>query len=240
MYEERTYRGLVKSKDLVLFEVVQEETDLLISAEKDIRFRAEDIVKKIRIELTKYIIKNPAFETSFVPVKASLNAPQLVRSMIDASKRFNVGPMASVAGAVAEAAGKKLLRYSKQVIVENGGDIFIKSSEPRTMLIYAGKSKFSNKIALEIDPKDTPLGVCTSSGTVGHSFSFGSADAVVVIARSAATADAAATAIGNLVKKQDDIEEALKFAKKFGKLKGVLIIKDDRMGMWGKIKIRRV
>lgn len=240
MYEERTYRKLVKSKDLVQFEVVQEETDLLISADKDIEFRAQDAVKKIRIDLTKHIIKNPAFETSFVPVKTPFNAPKIVMEMVRAAKIFNVGPMASVAGAVAEDVGKKLLRYSKQIIVENGGDIYLKSSEPRKMLIYAGKSPFSKKIALEIDPKDTPLGVCTSSGTVGHSFSFGSADAVVVASRSAAIADAAATAIGNLIKKAEDIDEALKYAKKFNKLKGVLIIKDDKMGLWGKIKIKRV
>jgi ApbE superfamily uncharacterized protein (UPF0280 family) len=173
-------------------------------------------------------------------LKAPFNAPGIINDMVSATRMFNVGPMASVAGAVAEAVGKKLLKHSKQVIVENGGDIFLKSSEPRTMLIYAGKSPFSNKIALEIDPKDTPLGVCTSSGTVGHSFSFGSADAVVVVSRSAAIADAAATAIGNLVKKADDIDEALKYAKKFKRLKGVLIIKDDKMGVWGKVKIKRV
>jgi ApbE superfamily uncharacterized protein (UPF0280 family) len=240
MYEERTYRKRVMSKDLVQFEVVQEETDLLISSDKDIEFRAQDAVKKVRIDLTKLIIKNPSFETSFVPLKAPFNAPGIINDMVSATRMFNVGPMASVAGAVAEAVGKKLLKHSKQVIVENGGDIFLKSSEPRTMLIYAGKSPFSNKIALEIDPKDTPLGVCTSSGTVGHSFSFGSADAVVVVSRSAAIADAAATAIGNLVKKADDIDEALKYAKKFKRLKGVLIIKDDKMGVWGKVKIKRV
>jgi len=239
MHEERTYRKRVFSKDLVQFRVVQEETDLLISAEKDVQFRAQDAVKKIRIDLTKYIIKNPGFETSFLPLRASIGAPKVIAEMARAAKMFNVGPMASVAGAVAEAAGKKLLRYSKQIIVENGGDIYLKSSEPRTMLIYAGRSPFSNRIALEIDPKDTPLGVCCSSGTVGHSFSFGSADAVVAVSRSAAAADAAATAIGNLIKKTEDIDEALKYAKKFKNLRGVLIIKEDKMGVWGKVRIKK-
>lgn len=240
MYEERHYRKLVKSEDLIQIRVALEQTDLLISSEKDIELRAQKIVKQLRVDLVKYIIRNPIFETSFAPVKVPSSAPEIVRGMASEAKKCGVGPMASVAGAMAEYAGRKLLKYSRQIIIENGGDIFMSSKTPRTVLIYAGNSPFSNKIALEIDPKDTPIGICTSSGTVGHSLSFGFADAVVILSRSAALADAAATAVGNVVKKQDDIEEALSLAKKIKDLSGVLIIKDDKMGIWGKIKIVRV
>ena len=123
------------------------------------------------------------------------------------------------------------------VIVENGGDIFVKLIKPRRIGVYAGKSPFSEKIALEISPKDTPLGVCTSNGTVGYNISFGSADAVIVTARSCALADAAATAIGNVVNSEETIEEGLNIAKKIKGLHGALIIKNDVMGAWGTLKI---
>jgi ApbE superfamily uncharacterized protein (UPF0280 family) len=104
-----------------------------------------------------------------------------VREMADATREVGVGPMAAVAGAIAESVGKELLPYSDEVIVENGGDIFLKTSKERFIGVYAGKSKFTKKIAFSILPDETPLGVCTSSGTVGHSLSFGYADGRRVI-----------------------------------------------------------
>ncbi len=237
MYEPRTYRSLVKTGDLVSFEVIEAETDLLICADRDLAPKVKELVKKARIDLTKYILKHPNFEKSFVPLPSDIGAPKIVAEMLRCSKKTGVGPMAAVAGAVAEYVGKRLLKYSKQVIVENGGDIYIKSSIPRRVSVLAGGSPFSGRIALEIGPEDTPIGICTSSGTVGHSLSFGSADAVAVCARSAALADAAATAIGNAVKTGKDLEKGLLAAKKIRGLHGVLIVKDDKIGVWGKIKI---
>jgi ApbE superfamily uncharacterized protein (UPF0280 family) len=157
--------------------------------------------------------------------------------MAEATRRVKVGPMAAVAGAVAEFVGRELRQFTDEIIVENGGDIFLKINQPRKVGIYAGNSPFSEKIALEVEPRPKPFSVCTSSGTVGHSFSFGQADAVVVIAGSALLADAAATAIGNVVKTAADIEPALKLARKFRRLDGVLIIKDDQLGALGKVNI---
>ncbi len=237
MHEPRTYRSLVKTGDLVSFEVVEAETDLLICADRDLAPKAKELVKKARIELTKYIVKHPNFEKSFVPLPSDIGAPGIVSEMLKYSKRAGVGPMASVAGAVAEYVGKRLLKYSKQVIVENGGDIYMRTSLSRRVSVFSGSSPFSGRVALEISPEDTPIGICTSSGTVGHSLSFGSADAVAVCARSAALADAAATAIGNAVKTGKDLEEGLLAAKKIKGLSGVLIIKGDKMGIWGKLKL---
>ena len=137
----------------------------------------------------------------------------------------------------AEFVGRDLLQYSDEVIVENGGDIFLKIDSARKVGIYAGNSPFSEKIALEVEPRKASFSVCTSSGTVGHSLSFGKADAVVVISENASMADAAATAIGNVVKEVFDIDQGLKVAKKIKGLDGVLIIKDDQLGALGKIKI---
>jgi len=148
--------------------------------------------------------------------------------------------MAAVAGAIAEYVGRELLEYSPEVIAENGGDIFIRSLSPRTVRIYAGKSSLSNKIALEISPEDTPLGICTSSGTVGHSLSYGKADAVVIISPSASLADAVATATGNLVKTETDIQVGLEFSKKIPGVKGTLIIINDKIGVHGDLKLSRM
>ena len=128
---------------------------------------------------------------------------RLVKEMIRVSTLANVGPMAAVAGAMAEFVSKDLLKISKQVIVENGGDIYLATSRERTIGIYAGTSPLSMKLGITISPEDSPLGVCTSSGTVGPSLSFGKADAVCILSKSAALADAAATAVGNVVRGEE-------------------------------------
>jgi hypothetical protein len=165
------------------------------------------------------------------------DAPDIVRDMAQAARVAGVGPMAAVAGAIAEVVGKDLLVYTPEVIVENGGDIFMKVSQTSLIGVYAGESPFTGKIALEINPEETPLGICTSSGTVGHSLSLGSADAVIVLSHSTSLADAAATAIGNKVIAADDINVLIEQVKAMPGLVGVVIIKGDRMGMWGKVKL---
>jgi len=157
--------------------------------------------------------------------------------MSESAEKVSVGPMASVAGAIAEFVGTELSKFSPEVIVENGGDIFLKGLKTRRIGIYAGTSPLSGKIGLKINGKDTPLGICTSSGTVGHSLSYGKADAAIAIAKSAILADAAATAIGNLIKEPSDIPSGIKFAEGIEGLKGVIIIKGENMGLWGDIKI---
>jgi ApbE superfamily uncharacterized protein (UPF0280 family) len=157
--------------------------------------------------------------------------------MSEAASKVGVGPMASVAGAIAEFVGNELLSSSPEIIIENGGDVFIKSSKKRLIGIYAGKSPLSGKIGLEISGQDTPLGICSSSGTVGHSISYGKADAVIALSKSATLADAAATAMGNLIVEPGDIPKGIDFAKDIDGLLGTIIIKDDKMGLWGKVII---
>jgi len=239
MYEPRVYRQTCKSEDLVPFSVMVRETDLFILAEKNFQEEAKRATLNCRAALEEYIEQNPAFLTSLQPLPDDHEAPAIVASMIQASRKANVGPMAAVAGAVAEFVGLELLNLSKQVIVENGGDIFLSSSKKRMVRIFAGKSPFSNRIALEIEPEWSPLGVCTSSGTVGHSLSFGKADAVVIISPSAILADAAATAVGNAVQTKADIDQALALAEAIEGVEGAIIIKDNRAGFWGKVKIKR-
>jgi ApbE superfamily uncharacterized protein (UPF0280 family) len=236
-YQERTYRNYVKADNLVKFEIIEKETDLLILANANLYDKALAAVLKYRADLEKYIAQDQPFLKSFKPLNVSFNAPPIVKAMAAAAKKAKVGPMAAVAGAVAEFVGRDLLPFTDELIVENGGDIFMKINQVRKAGVYAGGSPFSEKIALELEPRPEPFAICCSAGTVGHSFSFGQADAVIVIAQNAALADAAATAIGNEVKTVADIDAGLKVAKKIRGLDGVLIIKDDQMGALGKVKI---
>lgn len=225
------------AEGLVSFQVVVKETDLHVSADKDLKTKTLAAVRKYRGDLEEFIAKNPRFAESFVPVEVPESAPLIVKDMAAAARAAGVGPMAAVAGAVAEYVGKDLLALTKEVIVENGGDIFMKVTRPRHVSIFAGTSPLSNKIALEIKPEETPLGICTSAGTVGHSVSFGEADAVVVISHNTCLADAAATAIGNRVHQVEDVDSALAYGQTIKDIKGIIIIKDDKMGVWGSIQI---
>jgi hypothetical protein len=237
MYEERTYRNLVKTDDLVKFEVVVKETDLLIRAERDFSKEARESVLKYRNQLETYITRNPEFQRSLVPLTDDPYAPEIVQQMIRASRLAGVGPMAAVAGAMAEWVSKDLLKLSKEVIVENGGDIYLATSRERTIGIFAGDSPLSLKIGIVISPEDTPLGVCTSSGTVGPSLSFGKADAVCILAKSSALADAVATAVGNTVGEKKDIELGLERGRKIAGVLGMLIIVEEKMGVWGNVRL---
>ncbi len=236
-YQERAYRNYVRAENLIKFEIIEKETDLLILAEKNLYDKALAFTLKYRTDLENYIASDPQFLKTFSPYRIRYDAPPIVKEMAAAARKAKVGPMAAVAGAVAEFVGRDLMAFTDEIIVENGGDIFMKINQPRKVGVYAGSSPFSEKIALEVEPRPKPFSVCTSSGTVGHSFSFGKADAVVVIAQSACLADAAATAIGNVVKEVSDIDQGLKLAKKIKNLDGVLIIKDDQLGALGKVKI---
>ncbi len=240
MYVARTYRNLVKTKDLTPFRVTIRETDLLLLAQRKLESETREAVIRYRWQIEEYILHHPEFHTNLTPVGNDPHAPKIVREMIKSSRLANVGPMASVAGAIAEFVGKDLIPFSPEIICENGGDIFVASSKERIIGVFAGKSPLSLKVGLRIKPGDTPLGVCSSSGTVGHSLSFGRADAVCVLSKSASLADAAATSIGNLVKGKGDIERGLNYGSQIQGVIGVLIIVGKAMGVRGGLELTRL
>jgi ApbE superfamily uncharacterized protein (UPF0280 family) len=237
MYEPRTYRNILSKTRLMPFSVTVRETDLLIRAQKNLKDAARELVIEYRGYIEAYINTYPEFATTLIPWQMNSPAPMIIRDMVQAGQKAGVGPMAAVSGAIAEYVGKGLLAFSNEVIVENGGDIFIKSEEPLSIGIFAGKSPLSLKIGLKLDPGNAPISVCTSSGTIGHSLSLGKADAVCVVSESCALADAAATAIGNRVKTKADIRAAIEFGKKIEGVKGLLVIIGDKIGAWGEIEI---
>jgi ApbE superfamily uncharacterized protein (UPF0280 family) len=237
MYQPRIYRHWIKVSDLVSFNVVDRETDLHISAQQNLESEALTAIRNCRGPLEEYILSHSLFLSSMEPCLVENYAPMIVKDMVEAARLADVGPMAAVAGAIAQTVGNSLLAYTQEIIVENGGDIFMKLLTTRLIGIYAGDSPLSGKIALEIEPDETPLGICTSSGSVGHSLSFGTADAVVILSPSATLADAAATAIGNKVKTIEDITSAIEAARDIESVTGALVIKGDKMGLWGRVKI---
>lgn len=237
VYEPRLYRHWVKDKDLVSFNAVVKETDLYIRASSNLKRKTLKLVMKYRDMLERYIERHPSFLTSLEPIAIEDNAPDIITQMAESARKAGVGPMAAVAGAIAEFVGSELLAFSPEIIIENGGDIYLKSLKQRLIGIYAGKSPLTGKIALEINGEETPMGICTSSGTVGHSLSFGKADAAIVLSKSATLADAAATAIGNLIIQPADIPLGIELAQSIDGVAGVIIIKDDKMGLWGEVKV---
>ena len=240
MDEQRTYRNLVRTDDLVKFEVVVKETDLLVRAESNLSNETRESVLKYRHQLETYITMNPEFQRSLIPLAEDLHAPELVREMIRVSQLARVGPMAAVAGAIAEWVSKDLLKLSKEVIIENGGDIYLATARERTIGIYAGQSSLSLKIGILIGPEESPLGVCTSSGTVGPSLSFGKADAVCILSKSAALGDGAGKGVGNIVQEKKDIELGLGRGREIEGVLGVLIIVGEKMGVWGNIRLTKL
>ena len=235
MYELRNYRHTIRDTDLVSFTAVVRETDLYIRAVRDLSKEALEAIAECRGPLEDYIRLHPLFLHSLEHVPVEKDAPDIVRLMAEAAEAVGVGPMAAVAGAVAEMVGKQLLDYSPEIIVENGGDIFMKTGTKRLIGIYAGKSSFAGKLALEIG--HAPLGICTSSGTVGPSLSLGITDAPIAVSPSAALADAAATAVGNRVKPVDDILGALESGQGINGLTGIVIIVGDKLGAWGDVRL---
>jgi ApbE superfamily uncharacterized protein (UPF0280 family) len=240
MYEERFYRAVTKPNDLFCYEVKFKETDLWCCSQTDLREVIEDRVFFYRHQLEEYIQGRPIFKESLVPIGDDPFAPAIVREMISASAKVGVGPMATVAGAIAEFLGRDISPLTDEYIIENGGDISIKTLRERLILIYAKKSPFSQKIAIKIKERDKSYGVCTSSATVGPSLSLGKADAVCIVADSALFADGLATCIGNSVKSKDDITMAIEIGKSFSNIIGILIIVGDNLGIWGDLEIIRV
>ena len=237
MKQERFYRKLHSSKDLIYFNAKVEQTDLNIGACRRLNNEAINLINKYRQYIKDYIREVPEFLTSLKPLPYPVHAAPIIKDMCQAAQRCGVGPMAAVAGAIAQYVGEELSKFTREIIVENGGDIYIKSNKERIIGIYAGDSPLSGKIGIRIKPEDCPLGVCTSSGKIGHSLSFGKADAVVIISRDVALADAAATAIGNIVKRAEDIQRAINTAKNISGILGVLIIIEDKLGAWGNIEL---
>jgi len=237
MYQERTYRNLINSPELIPYRVVVKETDLMVYSATKLINETKELVLEQRGYVEAFIKSYPDFAGALIPWQPDLPAPGIIANMVKAARNAGVGPMAAIAGAIAEQVGYGLLKLTDQVIVENGGDVFIKTNSSVTVGIYAGSSPLSLRIGIRLKSRSKPEAVCTSSGTIGHSLSLGKANAVSVVADSCSIADAAATSIGNLIDSPADIESAIEAGRRLKELSGIVIIVGEKIGVWGDLEV---
>ena len=216
------------------------ETNLHIKCDDERAIDAAiDAGLRARSEIERYVLTHPEFRWSLEPVKLDGEHPRVIELMLRAGELAEVGPFAAVAGAISQVAAEAAISAgAKNILVENGGDIAIIGNRDFRVGIFAGDARSSGKIGFLVRAGELPIGICTSSGTVGHSLSFGEADAVVVVAREASVADAAATSIANEVGGDDiklSIEKGLSRAKKIPEIRGCLIARGDHIGTWGEL-----
>lgn len=246
-YEPRIYRNAVNKGRFHYFNVTVEETDLQIGIKADeynesIPSQTLRMVMLLRSDLKNYFLRHSEFLTSHSPVEDDEQAPEIARLMIRRSVAAEVGPMAAVAGAFAALIGTQLCAAFglSEIIVENGGDLWIKTGEPVTVRIDAGPSSLSGLIGIEIQPEQTPCGICTSSGSTGHSFSYGRADAMTVVSDCAITADAWATSLCNRIQKTTDLQKTVALAQLIPDITGVVAIMHDVVAASGDITLKRL
>lgn len=246
-YQPRLYREVMGNSRWTSFRSSWRETDLWVAMDWEHysreaeRYTMDRILFYRRI-LEEHITLHPEFRDSLSPVVAPGGVHPIIKEMSDAALAAGTGPMSAVAGAMAEYICRDLMAEfgAEEVIIENGGDIFLKLEAPATVAVYAGDSPLSEKIALQPVPEDTPLALCCSSGTVGHSLSFGMADACMIACRNGAMADACATAFCNSVKSADMVHEVTEKALKIPDILSVVIIAGDKVGLGGSVEIKFV
>jgi hypothetical protein len=215
-YQAFTYRGAA-------FRICCEKFDTVTT----------EIVRQRRV-LEQYIERQPAFGSSLEPLGLLADAPVVARHMARAAALAGVGPMAAVAGAMAQCAAEAgLADGANEVIVDNGGDIYLQSVKPVVVALYAGRSRLGEKLAFSLQPDDTPVAICSSSSKMGHSLSLGRCDLATVVAKDGALADAAATRAANLVQTPDVVNASLSRIAAIEGITGVLIVKDDQIGLAG-------
>jgi hypothetical protein len=218
------------------YEFRHKDTHVKVLADNDryINLVLEEVVRQRR-ELEQYILKSPSFLSALKPIAVREDAPEIVKIMAEGGEIAAVGPMAAVAGAIAELAVKKAVGAgAKTVLVENGGDIFMKTAQPLTIGVFSGYNELADRLAFRAKA-GTTLGICSSSSKLGHSLSVGDCDLVTVFSRKAAIADAIATALCNMVKEKGDIQKALEWGVSREGVAGVLIVKGKNIGMIGDI-----
>ena len=223
MSQKRTYRTFTYRE--AVFRICCEKFDAVTA----------EVVRQRRI-LEEYIGCHPDFRQSLEPLELLTGAPDVAKSMARAARLVGVGPMAAVAGAMAQYAGRAALEAgAREVIVDNGGDIYIHAVEPVIIGLKTGTADLADRLAFSLQPDDTPISICSSSGKMGHSMSLGECDLATIVAKDTALADAAATQAANLVGNVDDIDPALENIAGIEGVEGVMIIKGARVGLAGKL-----
>lgn len=244
-FHPRTYRTQFNTARFNGFEVEHLETDLWIgvdpgSFQPEMKTVALNKIKSLRNKLDQYIVAEPFFKKSLKPFQPTATAPNEAVEMAVAAEKAGIGPMSTVAGLFAREVGETLLQNFSiaEMVIENGGDIYVLLKNELTLSVFAGESILSERVGLVIPPEKSKLGICTSAGTVGPSLSYGKADAVVVVCEDVLVADAFATAFGNKVKSANDVERVINQSNKYPEILSLLIICEDKIGIKGEYEMR--
>ena len=240
-YRERSYRSRFSDDERRWFCVKFLESDLWIGVDRGSYSASMEadvyaMLVELRRSMDAYLLMDPAYKTALTPYDAGLEAPEILKSMSKVSHKTGIGPMSAVAGAVALKVAEFL--GTNEVIVENGGDIYAKAGSDMDISVFAGQSPLSEKIGLHIPAASFPLGICTSSGTVGPSLSLGRADAVMIVCRDVMLADSYATAMANRIKTTDDLQPVIDRIQEIPEILGAIAVKDDRMAITGQFELR--
>ena len=240
-YKERTYRSRFSDDERRWFCVKFLESDLWIGVDCG-SYRASmeadtyAMLVELRRSMDAYLLMDPAYKAALTPYDAGLEAPNILKEMSRVSHKTGIGPMSAVAGAVARHVAEFL--GTNEVIVENGGDIYAQACSDMDISVFAGQSPLSEKIGLHIPAADFPLGICTSSGTVGPSLSLGRADAVMIVCKDVMLADSYATAMANRIKSVNDLQPVIDRISAIPEILGAIAVKDDRMAITGQFELR--
>jgi uncharacterized protein len=239
----RTYRVRCRpGPGEVGFQAVVEQTDLWVVAQRDLRREVLQAVNACRGQIQAHIARQPEFAASLEPVDVGSDAARIVQDMAQAGRICGVGPMAAVAGAVAQWVAAWIVEHCPDVgptlLVENGGDLYLRSDRERIVGLLAMPENGVG-LGLRLAPDDFPCSLCSSSGTIGHSLSFGQADLIAVRSRDAALADAAATALANLLHAPEDMPLVMRQAEALAEhgLDGVFAQCRDQVGVWGRMDL---
>ena len=238
VYADRDiYRNKISAEGRYSFRVDYKYSGLYMMCDRDIGSELEEAISSFYRDIEMIIAGQPDFEKSLVPIKAGKDLPRIIKEMCDAGEVFSVGPMASVAGALCDHLAKSLMGRCGFLMIENGGDVYIKSSDPLEVGIFTKNIYFRDRLTLLVEAGQTPCGICSSSGSFGHSLSLGKSDLVTVLSRTATIADAAATSIANTINSEEDIDEAITRFSQYKEVDGLIIIKNKRIGLWGKLQL---
>jgi len=247
IFDNRTYRVGIPDGELLSSTVTVKETNLFIRTNTPHTRPVFDSIITARHSLENYIDSNAQFAAALTPMPDDPHAPFFIRRMISAARACNVGPMAAVAGALAEIAARSLVESgpederATETIVENGGDIYVISSVSRIVsLEWPVNDTETGRVGIEIPPSPDGIGIASSSGTFGHSMSLGMCDLATVVAEDGPLSDAAATALGNGVKGPEDIDRVMEEIFMISGIIGLFVVVGGKIGIRGDIHLAAV
>lgn len=244
-YRERSYRSRFSDDQRRWLCVKFLESDLWIGVDSGSYSASMEadtyaMLVDLRRSMDAYLLMDPAYKAALTPYDAGLEAPDILKEMSRVSHKTGIGPMSAVAGAVALRVADfiKSKFGVNEVIVENGGDIYAEASSDMDISVFAGQSPLSERVGLHIPATAFPLGICTSSGTVGPSLSLGRADAMMIICKDALMADSYATAMANRIKTVNDLQPVVEQIQNIPEILGALAVKDDKLAVCGLYELR--